>query len=791
MFQSKSRTEEEIELDRAVLHELTSSLNGSMEIPTFDLQHLLCKSEYQMDAEKNIRGFEDEDDDWQAVKKSRDDPDFHSGPFVRLFDKTRKTMYHVDTRRPRETRPAAESQYDDTTAPIDLSTGGTQQRVAKQSDVKEVLDRLILENGHCAPKGYQEWISKKLRARMPLESDIPGYATLCERCHQMLTSSTYLYKKTLQTIRTMRLHATELRYEVFNHHKTIEALRASASAGCHLCSLINALHPAIKSPETCNEGPEITYFLRIQNHFKLGLFACDLPAKSTLCLRTRRRIEQPSTLRFPSTKAPEILQLAQKWLTRCLQEDREICFMPTNFVPSRLVKVTAIDGRLECARLVLREELPIETQYLTLSHCWGSLNVLRLEKATLGNFRTDIPLRRLSKTFEEALQMTIWLGYQYIWIDSLCIQQDSDTDWAKEAAVMGAIYRYSTCTIAASGARDGDGGLFSKRSALAFTDCPLFRFNDFQVHASCLEPWPTPLSTRAWAVQEKHLSPRVLSFGSDKISWSCRRTEACEGPRAHELKLRFNSFSRLLDHCIDAESAERAWGEVVRQYTRCDLTFWRDKWPAFQGLAAEVTKAQNWRLVHGLRYDVLGLELLWYLPQPCLGTIELGKPSWSWLNVKGGIHLNSDIDGSRLQAGVSLQEPPAQADTGEATDTPNDILQIEAHMIDFKASSTEDTTWAQRCTLAITNPLFMPEQTDWLLDCDWYPDTIQVSNGKIWALQISEHRSEYEGLVITTVEEKPGYWRRVGRYTCRWSRGNDATNPPSPWNHMKSTVYVI
>ena len=40
-----------------------------------------------------------------------------------------------------------------------------------------------------------------------------------------------------------------------------------------------------------------------------------------------------------------------------------------------------------------------------------------------------IPLESLSKVFQEAIHFTRLFGMRYIWIDSLCIIQDSSKDW--------------------------------------------------------------------------------------------------------------------------------------------------------------------------------------------------------------------------------------------------------------------------------------------------------------------------------------------------------------------------
>ncbi|ENH73389.1 hypothetical protein FOC1_g10008875, partial [Fusarium oxysporum f. sp. cubense race 1] len=72
----------------------------------------------------------------------------------------------------------------------------------------------------------------------------------------------------------------------------------------------------------------------------------------------------------------------------------------------------------------------------------------------------------LPKTFQDTVTATRNLGYRYLWIDSLCIAQDDQEDWAREAALMYKGYTYAECNLAAAASRDSSGGLFFKRTGL-------------------------------------------------------------------------------------------------------------------------------------------------------------------------------------------------------------------------------------------------------------------------------------------------------------------------------------
>lgn len=101
----------------------------------------------------------------------------------------------------------------------------------------------------------------------------------------------------------------------------------------------------------------------------------------------------------------------------------------------------------------------------------GHQGVYTLTQKDLNLLHNDIPIEKLSKTFQDALFTTLKLGFHFIWIDSLCIIQDLEDDWLKESSQMGRIYKHSSCNIAATGFSDGQHGLFVERDPEAL-GCP-------------------------------------------------------------------------------------------------------------------------------------------------------------------------------------------------------------------------------------------------------------------------------------------------------------------------------
>lgn len=222
------------------------------------------------------------------------------------------------------------------------------------------------------------------------------------------------------------------------------------------------------------------------------------------------------------------MQQLRQWLNACCTSHKECTsaggFNPSIdddefFLPTRLVDIQSTDTGH--ARLCERNDIDPSSQYLTLSHCWGKEMPRKLLKATLNAMKKSILVSELSQTFQDALAMTRQLDLRYIWIDSLCIIQDSEADWRKESALMGQIYSKSHCNLAASTALDGSGGLFQDRDTFPLQPISL----DVRGRICSAIPnelWSRgvedmPLNTRAWVFQERTLARRNLHFSSTQL----------------------------------------------------------------------------------------------------------------------------------------------------------------------------------------------------------------------------------------------------------------------------------
>jgi len=260
-------------------------------------------------------------------------------------------------------------------------------------------------------------------------------------------------------------------------------------------------------------------------------------------------------------------------------------------LPTTLLAIGHIDGNPQL-RVRNTSDLDPGTVYVTLSHCWGRKPVISLLDNNIKEFQKSIPFESLSKTFQGAVEVAQALGYQYIWIDSLCIIQKSSVDWHQESSFIGDIYSNAILNIAATASVDGNGGLFDRSDSLAQNPCLIrlrgkptdgtgFICHDFQSWESNVEK--SPLARRAWVVQERALSPRIVHFAEDQVRWecqSCRDSEFSPG-----LDYSSKDLGLLAARSSNSVDLYDEWERTVNRYSQCALTFGSGKFVALAGLA--------------------------------------------------------------------------------------------------------------------------------------------------------------------------------------------------------------
>lgn len=368
----------------------------------------------------------------------------------------------------------------------------------------------------------------------------------------------------------------------------------------------------------------------------------------------------------PDTSSSTSWAYALAWLETC-QTEHPACNPPAGktFTPTRLLDIARSPDTIY---VVSGEDLPPASPYATLSHCWGKEVPNRLLPDNVDALREEgLPVASLSRTFGETVEVARRLGVSYLWIDSLCIIQESREDWAREAVRMADVYGHALVDIAATDSADGKGGLFRARDARAVEPCVVDLGVGGGKRLRCLvsdfEEWwqafeTAPLNVRAWVMQERLLSPRVLHFDRDQLVWECAAMVACERHPAGlrtplpvtESVRRFRAEPRRGDRPggEDGDGDGRGdvaalWAPIVRAYSACKITFDTDRLIALHGIATKVREKLACRYVAGLWMRALEAQLAWHVAQPSSShrpkKDQHVAPSWSWASVVGEVTL--------------------------------------------------------------------------------------------------------------------------------------------------------
>jgi hypothetical protein len=173
---------------------------------------------------------------------------------------------------------------------------------------------------------------------------------------------------------------------------------------------------------------------------------------------------------------------------------------------------------------------------MTLSHCWGTLPIFTLTEKTRQQLMDGILTSELPKTFADVVFVAHRLGISFLWIDSLCIMQDSLGDWEQEASIMADVYRGSLCNIAATGSSHANEGCLYERQrpiepcviTTGWEDVPNVEVIIYDPYIFTRIFENDPLRQRAWVVQELLLAPRALHLGKRQMIWECYESTLCE-----------------------------------------------------------------------------------------------------------------------------------------------------------------------------------------------------------------------------------------------------------------------
>ncbi|KAI1739133.1 hypothetical protein F4680DRAFT_422948, partial [Xylaria scruposa] len=369
----------------------------------------------------------------------------------------------------------------------------------------------------------------------------------------------------------------------------------------------------------------------------------------------------------------EVLSIEEKalfgivgaWLKHC-DDNHPNCKPENPKLPTRLLYI----GTIKKPVLRITESKKIDTsggtpRYIALSHPWGDRNQyppFETLRSNYDEYMNGIVFNKLTLTFKHAVKATRALGIEYLWIDSICIIQGPDGDWATQAGLMEAVYSSAYCVLAASRATSQYSGFLHERDDREFVGIPqknggslyLCEFaDDFTTHVL-----KSHHASRGWVLQERALASRSVYFSDTQTYWECG-----DGIRCETMTKMHNSLVAFLGDPRFPRVATRNHGERItlyqylfKIYTRLGLSYVKDRPEAIRGLedrlrTAFQAKGQWGILDHSPEGRMLHRSLLWYRGNETSALTDINfeaagrtaVPSWSWMSRAGPI-IKEEVD---------------------------------------------------------------------------------------------------------------------------------------------------
>lgn len=324
-------------------------------------------------------------------------------------------------------------------------------------------------------------------------------------------------------------------------------------------------------------------------------------------------------------------------------------------------------------------------RYVSLSHCWGGQSLCRTTQNTLEQHKDSIVVSDLTRTLQDAIHLVQRLGLRYLWVDSLCILQDDEEDWLREAGRMAAVYEGSYLTIAASASKDGSGGCFVNQETQSLIRVPCDTNDASKGHMyfgvrkddnPVRRLFDGPLNNRAWVLQEHLFARRTVHFAEDQIYWECDKyligQDRSDGRGIIELNVPTRSLlicilgdflgPECMPHLVKSPPQDKFdrgdfyswWANLVKHFSNCSLTKASDKLPALLSLSLELGKLTNDEYHEGhwlwqkSSYMFMS-SLLWHSNDKhhLQKIAQFRAPSWSWAALDGSLDF-ADMHITRL-----------------------------------------------------------------------------------------------------------------------------------------------
>ncbi|USP78816.1 HET-domain-containing protein [Curvularia clavata] len=379
-------------------------------------------------------------------------------------------------------------------------------------------------------------------------------------------------------------------------------------------------------------------------------------------LRTRKQGQKTLPISPPWTAdcrlgAETNMQMLKAWMGS-LEPIPRSSRATANYLPSRLIYV-GDENRLRVVHTSTMKER--EPEFAALSYVWGTNQSFVLLSTTEELLTTGFEIGQLPKTIQDAITVTSRIELEYIWVDALCIMQDSDEDKAQELPKMRSIYKFAAVTLVASVANSATEGFLHhiEEKYDYFIEPVTIHFPlDMESPTSSqiilsypadYKRWKDPINSRGWTFQELILSTRAIIFSYRGIqtidrtsSMGADGSSSGKDPQLPNLPWSGQMFSLA----TSPENTRQVWLAIRGEYSRRMLSYQGDKLVAVSAIAEELGQLYKGRYLAGMWERDLAVDLQWSCPRTAVmdddhnrkpRAKEYVAPSWSWASVNGAV----------------------------------------------------------------------------------------------------------------------------------------------------------
>lgn len=360
------------------------------------------------------------------------------------------------------------------------------------------------------------------------------------------------------------------------------------------------------------------------------------------------------------------LEVVKNWVHSCEQWHGSDCIDTASWKTS--------DYGVPFIRMIsLNDCKLIETScppsYAALSYVWGPATVFKTMQDNIEALMQPegLPVPSFPKSIRDAMALAKELGFQYIWVDSLCIIQDSTEDKVQQLRMMDRIYSRASLTIVAAAGSHADAGIpglqpetrsRKQHTAKISDDLTLVALHPDAYRSAAATTW----NTRGWTYQERLLSKRcIFSFPDGTVSFQCSKAVWSEDYYAETPHLK--RCAPMMDISLNRSwmapgsvkergvptvhvantSYLREYCRLVEQYTGRDMSYASDRLLGISGVLDVLQREFGLKFIHGLPEVTISMALLWQPrnklkrvpkdPKTCLPL----SPSWSWAGWTGPV----------------------------------------------------------------------------------------------------------------------------------------------------------